>query len=255
MTSPDLSPYHLFICTPMMDGKVEDTYQISLDNTNQLLRAHGATVELRKMKYCADIYYARNRLFGDFLRHETATHMLFIDADMGWNPQDVAHMLMLDRDLLAVAGPKKIYPLTFAFSLIDDYSRELPLYHELETNVAEVSEVGAAFMMISRNCAQKIADAHPELEFDNPEGVTEHAVFDPLIINKGKEYPRRRLSEDYAFCYRWRQLGGKVEVLLDATLTHTGGHTFKGSLYEELCKKDSTFNLPVEEMRLKNVKT
>lgn len=238
----DLSAYHLVIATPAIDGKVESSYRKSLDATKELLREHGAKVFDIEDKYCADIYLTRTRLLGTFLRLKEPTHMIFIDADMDWNPNDIAHMLMLKRDFIAAAGPRKKYPIDFAFQLCDEYSNPLPLYHEIETNVAEVSAVGAAFMMISRSCAQRIVDAHPELEFDFNDTIVECAVFDPIIIDKAPGYPRRRLSEDYSFCYRWKKLGGKIEILLSVKLGHSGSHRFEGCLLDDLVVRDPDFN-------------
>lgn len=239
----DLSAYHLVIATPVLDGKLESSFRKSLEATRELLKEHGAQIRFIEDKYCADIYLTRARLLGTFLRIKEATHMIFIDADMDWNPNDVVYMLLLNRDFLSAAGPRKKYPIDFAFQLCDDFSNVIPLYHEIETNVAEVSAVGAAFMMVSRNCAQRVVDAHPELEFDFSDTIVECAVFDPIIINKGLEYPRRRLSEDYSFCHRWKKLGGKIEVLLNVKLGHTGSHRFEGCLLEDLVKHDPDFNV------------
>lgn len=240
----DLSPYKLLIATPVMDGRPESTYKNSLNQTKQMLEAHGSTLASVDHKYCADISLARAKLLSYFLRAKDFTHMLMIDADMGWKPEDVGRMLLLNRDFIAAVGPKKQYPICFAFQNVDDYSRVQPVLHELETNVGEFTEVGAAFLMISRACAERIVAAYPELEFDEEPGVTGYSVFDPLIINVGKDYPRRRLSEDYAFCYRWRKIGGKVQVLMDVELTHTGPHTFKGCLLTDVLMKDPEFNTP-----------
>lgn len=239
----DLSSYNLLICTPSFDGKVEETYQSSLDNTKALLSLHGAKIDVFKVKYVADIAFARSKLLGAFLRNERFTHMMFIDADMGWDAKDIAYMLMLQRDFIAAVGPKKIYPIEYAYQLIGDDSRPLPLYHELETNVAEIPYVGAAFMMLSRNCVEKMVRSYPELDYDMPDGEVEHALFDSIIINNPGN-PRRRLSEDFSFCYRWRKIGGNVEVKMDVTLTHTGGHTFTGNLFEHFRRTESSFSQP-----------
>jgi hypothetical protein len=111
------------------------------------------------------------------------------------------------------------------------------MYHEIETNVAEVSEVGGAFVMLKRDVAQKISNAHPELMFKSENDAEDYAVFDPIILPTG-----RRLSEDYAFCYRLRKLGVKIEILLDVTLKHVGMHVFEGNLLEHLVMQDPTFN-------------
>jgi hypothetical protein len=44
----------------------------------------------------------------------------------------------------------------------------------------------------------------------------------------------RYLSEDYAFCRRWRDIGGKIWVDLHCKLLHLGQHNFRGDLAESL---------------------
>lgn len=232
----DLSPYSLLIATPMADGRPEDSYNVSMDNTKQLIRQYGGRVENFKTKYISDIYYARAKLFSFFLKHTEFTHMLMIDQDQDWPPQEVIWMLMLKRDFLGAVSCKKVYPLEFAWNMRGDDGKIQPLYHEIDTNVAECPYIGAAFLMISRSCAEKIAEFYRDLEYENPDGETETAVFDPIILKN-----RRRLSEDFAFCHRWKQIGGKVEVKMDVNLGHTGAHRFSGSLLEHLQKNQPSF--------------
>jgi len=236
----DLSPYNLLIATPMGDGRPEDAYNVSLDNTKQLIRQHGGTVNNFKTKYVSDIYLARAKLFSFFLRQKEATHMIMIDADQDWTPEDVVWMLLLQRDFLAAVSCKKVYPLEFAYNMRGDNGKIGLLYHELETNIAEMPYVGAAFLMISRKCAEKMAESYPELEYYNPDGDTEYAVFDPIILKNDGQ--KRRLSEDYAFCKRWRDIGGKVEVKMDVNLGHTGSHRFSGTLLEFFVNNEKSFS-------------
>jgi hypothetical protein len=44
----------------------------------------------------------------------------------------------------------------------------------------------------------------------------------------------RYLFEDYAFCRRWRDIGGKIWVELQCNLLHLGQHHFRGDLAESL---------------------
>lgn len=242
----DLSSYNLLIATPIGDGKPEDAYAVSLDNTKQLIREYGGKVQNFKTKYVSDIYLARAKLFSFFLKHKEATHMLMIDSDQDWAPEDVVWMLLLNRDFLAAVSCKKIYPPEFAFNMISDNGEIQPLYHELETNVAEIPFVGGAFMMISRHCAEKMAKSYPELQYNSPDGDIEYAVFDPIILINGEK--RRRLSEDYSFCHRWRKIGGKVEVKMDVNLGHTGSHRFSGSLYEYFLQNQPSFGKQLESL-------
>lgn len=230
----DLSPYNLLIATPVGDGKPELLYQDSVKYTQKLLEDCGSKSSLHYLSYVADIAYARNKLFGSFVRDKQFTHMLMVDADMGWDPVHVAHFLLLQRDFLAAVGCKKKYPLEFACNFMGDDGKQVMLYHELETNVAEIPYVGGAFVMISRECSNRMVESYSNLEYIAPDGEIEHAVFDPFILKENEQ--KRRLSEDYAFCYRWRKIGGKVEAKMDVTLTHTGSHTFTGALIEYLAR-------------------
>ncbi len=234
----DLSPYNLLIATPQADGRPEDSYNTSLDNTKQLIRQYGGAVENFKTKYISDIAFARSKLFGAFLRNKKYTHLLMVDADQDWEPTDVVWMLLLKRDFLAAVSCKKMYPIQFAFNMTWEDGTVKPFLHELGSNVAEIPFVGGAFVMISRNCVEKMAEAYKDLAYDMDDGIVEYAVFDPIILQGNT---RRRLSEDYAFCHRWRKIGGKTEVKMDIDLGHTGSHRFSGSLYEYFLKTQPGF--------------
>lgn len=236
----DLSPFNLIILTPI-GSRPDDTYCSALDKTMQLIREYGGQVEVFKTRGISDVYYARSKLFGAFLRNKKYTHALMVDDDMEFTPEDVVWFLLLKRDMLAAVGVKKVFPIEFAWNMVGDDGKQLPLIHELETNVCEVPFVGAAFMMISRNCAERLAASYPELQYDSVDKVVEYDIFHPIIL-VDKTGNRRRLADDFAFCYRWRQIGGKVEVKLDCTIGHTGHHTFKGNLLHHLTTTTPDFN-------------
>lgn len=238
----DLSEFNLLIATPMADGRPEDIYNSSLDKTKQIIRLHDGQVECFKTKYISDISFARSKLFGAFLRNKQYTHMLMIDADQGWEAEDVIWMLLLQRDLIAGVSPKKCFPIEYAFNMNGDDGKPELLYHEMETNVADVPFVGCAFMMVSRACIEKMAESYEDLQYDAPDGQVEYSVFDPVILNANNGTPRRRLSEDYAFCWRWRKIGGKVKIKMDIKLQHAGTHIFSGSLLDHLCQKQDIEN-------------
>ena len=206
-----------------------------------MFREYGGDMDVFKVKYVADIAFARSKLLGAFHRDKKFTHMMFIDSDQGWQPVDVAHLLLLNRDFIGAVSCKKVYPLEFAYQLLNNQSKPIPLYHEVETNVAEIPYIGGAFVMLSRNCVDRMVAGYPELAYDMPDNVVEYALFDPLIINV-QNAPRRRLSEDFAFCHRWSKIGGKVYCKLDVTLQHEGQHVFTGNLLQHLTQTQKDFN-------------
>ena len=56
-----------------------------------------------------------------------------------------------------------------------------------------------------------------------------YAFFDTYINDK-KQY----ISEDYSFCDRWKQLGGKVYVEPSLILNHIGSMNYKGNMLNKI---------------------
>jgi hypothetical protein len=218
---PRLDGMSIYIATPTGDGTYDRHFMRSFENTTNMIRQCGGRVDFGELPYCADISLARAKLLGAFLR-SPHTHMMAIDADMGWSAIDVIRLAMLKRDFVAAAGPKKQYPINFAFNL----ERSHVVIVEGETELWLVSEIGMAFAMISRSCAERMAAGYPDLVFMSETGQTEHDVFAPMIVNQ------RRKAEDFAFCHRWKALGGEIFMLPSVKLKHTGGHTFEASVDE-----------------------
>ena len=80
----------------------------------------------------------------------------------------------------------------------------------------------------------EVRAAHPELRANlsdlEPVGADTAMIFDTLIEPETGQH----LSEDYAFCRRWRDLGGEIWADMEARLTHTGPATYRGSLVEAM---------------------
>jgi hypothetical protein len=105
----------------------------------------------------------------------------------------------------------------------------------VEEGFAQVAYVGTGFLMIRRDAMQRVCDAHPGLRAkmgDMADSMAKEAVmvFDTLIEPETGQY----LSEDYAFCRRWRDLGGDIWADFEARLTHVGHTAYSGSLLQAL---------------------
>lgn len=216
---------NLMIATPSITDNYEQNYVTAFMQTFDLIKQHSASCQWTIERYNADIALARSRLISAFLASD-CTHCLFIDADMGWDLSAVIRLFAANKDFVAVAGPKKSYPLRFAVTHEDKDGKAVMIVSDQLTGTAEVTGVGLAFALLTRACAVKMAEAYPELGFNDSSNSRLYGLFLPMVEDD------RYFSEDFAFCRRWRKIGGKVFICPDVRLKHTGAHTFEGSLMD-----------------------
>jgi len=167
----------------------------------------------------------RNTLVAKFLDNETATHLLFIDADIAFETVQVVRMLRFQEDVVAGMYPLKTIPLRYV-----GYPCEGA---ELESRDGFITGIyaGAGFLMIRREALARMIAAYPETRYTaaHTQAVpsaspNQYALFDCMIDPATGHY----LSEDYAFCHRWRGIGGKIWLDTLGQLTHIGPHEFAG---------------------------
>src|SRR5262249_1363096 len=91
---------------------------------------------------------------------------------------------------------------------------------------------GAGFLLIKREAILALAERFPETKYsaahnftDPPPSDNHYALFDCMIEPETREY----LSEDFAFCRRWRSIGGKIWLDADSRLIHIGPREFRGA--------------------------
>jgi hypothetical protein len=189
---------------------------------------------------------ARNEATAEFLAEPSYTHLFWIDSDVGFSADQVFRLLAADRDVVAGAYPikKHFWPEHIPAGL----SREALMASSLRfpVNAAngsqampaqvdadgflEVSEAPTGFMVIKREVFIRMMQRMPDLQYmpDGPPSLAHrdlhYRFFDVLVDPQTKRY----LSEDYAFCHRWRALGGRVYVDMNAKLSHQGVCLYEG---------------------------
>ena len=102
-----MSKAHIFIATPMYGGMTTGYYTQSLVNTVGVMRQNNIDLSFSCMFNESLIQRGRNALAHGFLEKEDATHLMFIDADIRWNPADIVKMIEADKDILCGIYPKK----------------------------------------------------------------------------------------------------------------------------------------------------
>jgi hypothetical protein len=193
----------------------------------------------------ADIVESRNFLLTHWFDKTDATHLLFIDADMGFDPQLVVDMVALDKPVAGVVYPKRQIDLERLTRLVTEGEsppRAINRAHEfilrrnarsgpVNKGFIEVDGIGAGVLLIRRDCVEAMLGKMPELSDTSAKKTSPLAknldrlirAFEPLFVDTG------RLSEDLAFCHRWRQCGGEIWANVTHEITHIGLHRYKGS--------------------------
>ena len=211
------SPY-LFVATPCYGGQLHALYMRSLLALADACSARGIRVDVELGGGEALISRWRGAVTGLFLTTE-ATHLLFIDADIGFDAEAVFRLLAAEKDFVGGAYPRKAQAAGKVAWEVDPLPGQ-PLAAE---GLQMVGSTGTGFLLVSRSAAQRITQAHPELRAklgDLSGAVVPEAamVFDNLIEPGTGRY----LADHQAFCRRWRALGGEVWADFDLALTHLG---------------------------------
>jgi hypothetical protein len=197
---------------------------------------------------------SRNKMVLKFLSDETLTHLFWIDSDITFTPQSVCRLLLIDRDVTAGVYPMKSFNwpaeglpagttrqqfenryTQYPFNAIGHGAERVSTYADADGFV-EVAEAPTGFMCIKRNVFPRMMEKYPELKYtpDGPPGHPEAHLHWRFFDCMTDPDTNRYLSEDYAFCRRWIDIGGKVWVDLNCKLMHLGQHNFRGDLAESL---------------------
>jgi hypothetical protein len=246
----------LFFATPMYGGQCAGMFAKSVADLSALCTHYGIHLQMYFLFNESLITRARNYCCDEFMRSE-CTHMMFVDADIGFNPQDVLALLALSDDdspydVIGGPYPKKCISWEKIKHAVDkgvadenpnvlekfvgDYvfnpkggQQQIPLNAPVE-----VLEIGTGFMMLRKNTLKKFVETFPEYSYKPDHVRTEHfdgtreimQFFQAEIDPASKRY----LSEDYWFCQKIQQAGMRTWFCPWMQMHHVGTYIFGGSL-------------------------
>lgn len=243
----------LLIATPCYGGLLYEGYFRSILNAASVLSQVGIKTSIKTISNESLITRARNTLVSFFLTKEEYTHMLFIDADVSFEPMAIISLLKANKPVISGIYPKKGYNWKKITRLIEiqpnwkngvqsrllDYVVNfLSNKIEIEKNLVKVKDAPTGFMMIQKNTFSVLKETYPELSYKNDlEGLDEND-FSPenfwLFFDCIKDEDGRYLSEDYAFCRLVQRAGLDCWADLGVNLNHTGTHTFEGNILKSV---------------------
>ena len=250
-------PKHkIMVCTPC-HSEVSMHYTQAVLMFQQQCMKNDILVSFTLLKSSL-VTQGRNLCVAEFLNHDhDYEYLLFIDSDIDFEYDTIMKMIEADKDIISCPYPMKTIDTnkmwrraTEKYETIknkEDFLRSSYMFplklkdkNNIEVNkgILEVTHAPTGCMLIKRHVLEKLIDNHPELE-----------IYQPTIIN-GKESKKekffnlfdtlhepdtkRYFGEDFGFCQRWTDMGGKVYVYIMDYITHVGEHQYCGRLSDEL---------------------
>ena len=220
----------VFIALPAYGQQVISTTVSSLVATTRALEVNGYNGGFGTLSY-PDITEIRNIFLSIWYDKIQTSHMLFIDADMGFSPDLILDMIRFNKPLVGALCPKKKLPIEFAGRAKDGPAKFV-------NGFMEVNGVGGAIMLYSREVITAMIEKFPDIvdtvtvknhaakQILEGQGVTRMIrAFDPIWINGEK------FSEDLSFCHRWQQCGGEVWANIVHQVSHVGLYEYTGAYY------------------------
>lgn len=233
-TAYDFTKIHLHIGMPCYGGMVSEPTMTSLLRFVLMSSKLGMHWSLDTMVNESLIPRGRNNLMAKMMTNDKATHFMFIDADIRFQPESIFQMLACEKEVIAGLYPKKSIPSNYVINLLPQT--------KIQGDIFTVDTAGTGFLIYKREVYEKLIKAHPDTKYVDDVGLGKqfepymYAIFDCKIDEKG-----HYLSEDWLFCRRWRALGGEIWAHSKVLLNHVGHYEYQGDLSK---MPDFTVNKP-----------
>jgi hypothetical protein len=238
---------NVIIATPCYGGLMSHIYVHSLLKLTGRAVRHGITIGVLTAAHDSLITRSRNALVARFLDNPDGTHLFFVDADIGFQPESVLRLLDLDVEMAAGMYPVKAidWAKLRAAADLGATGEELRsaglnfvgvpctgIDREEQSGFVTGKYAGTGFMMLKRSAVERMVKEYPETRYRAAQTFPKPAVessnlynlFDCMIDPETGVY----LSEDYTFCHRFRRIGGKVWLDTQSQLRHEGAMEFSG---------------------------
>jgi len=250
------SPHKIMVCTPC-HSDVSMHYCQAVLKFQMACSNEGIQCSFTLLKSSL-VTQGRNLCVAEFLNHEDKyTHLLFIDSDIDFDHKPIFKMLEFNKDIISLPYPMKLLSWDKIWRRLNTKEDAISNEKDLATagftfpvkvedpnsitvdkGLMELTHAPTGCMLIKRNVFEKMIKEYPHLEIYQPTNINGKEVkkdnmynlFDTLHDPKTKRY----FGEDFGFCQRWTDIGGKVYAYIDAPITHVGEYCYKGRFRDDL---------------------
>ena len=254
--------FKIFLGMPMYGGMLTETTMHGLLQLQQWSMEKGVGMRIQSMGNESLITRARNTVVSMMMDQTDyiATHLLFIDSDIGFKSENIERMLCFDKDVVCGIYPRKhihfekipkvlkenpdataeeIEIQSLGYNLNFDDPKNVKMKH----GFCKGQDAATGMMLVKREVFRTMMKKFPERKYESDQ-----------IVN-GKSYKsdncydlfcagiyetngtKRYLSEDYYFSRLWQECGGDIWADIAMPLTHCGNRAFKGHVGSLFKKK------------------
>lgn len=228
----------VFISVPSY-GQISAETTFSLFAAKEVLIQNNIDSELYIITENCHIDDGRNYVVRDFLASK-CDELVFIDADVRFEPEDLVKLSLYPFDVVAGIYPKKNeeteYPVRFLSDRSEIWSNEYGLI--------EVESVPTGFLKVRRNVLEKLYEKSKKYV---PQKDKFHKLRVPLIFERCI-HGYTRLGGDYEFCRKWREIGGKIHIDPMMSFGHVGTKEFSGILANHLWRENGLIEDRIKDL-------
>jgi hypothetical protein len=210
-------PRRVLIGTPCYDGRIEVWYANSLVQTIKIAEKMNIEITPIWLSYDALVQRARNDLMGIMIE-AGFDDIVFIDADIDWQPEDFFKLLNYPVDVVGGTYPKKGDLEQYVAKIIDPQRAR-----DSATGLLSTEGLGTGFLRMSRAAVQYLWDTCVPYQ-ERDQGKDRRWIFDVIIDDNGE-----LVSEDILACQRLIEGGFPIWLDISITCGHTGVKRFTGN--------------------------
>jgi len=254
--------FKIFLGMPMYGGMLTENTMHGLLQLQQWSMANGVGMRVQTMGNESLITRARNTIVSMMMDQTdyVATHLLFIDADIGFNAENIQRLICADKDVVCGIYPRKhihwekvIAEFKKNPNITEDELEVKSLGYNLnfddpqnvkmENGFCKVSEAATGMMLVKREVFRTMMKKFPERKYEsdqiiNGKSFKSDNCYDLFAVGPYQTAKQKRyLSEDYYFSRLWQECGGEIWADMAMPLTHFGNRAFKGHVGSMLAKK------------------
>lgn len=211
------------IATPCYGNSVTSEYLHSYGLTVEALTRFGIEVNLITIQSDALIERARNQCVNEFMKMQ-CEYLIFIDADIGWQPIDLLTILAGKKDCAGMAYPAKTEERKFVVNIIE----QNPFIVCPETGFIKADHIGTGMMVLSRSMVEKMIEVHMSENKWYKDWQTDKPIAKLFEVALSED--NHIWSEDYVFCQKWKNMGGEAWIYPKAWVKHYGGRVWFDSI-------------------------